>query len=126
MSRHFVNSSHKAVHVSRLMSHSDSPFAHTLDRNLPLALDRAQYSKRARTHVHVHVHVHVRVQMQAHVDTHMQDSKADIHIRTPTRSITQSDKRDQSPIDFLSEKFVNRFQGSVIHLLSVCHGFTIN
>lgn len=44
------------------------------------------------------------------------------HIRT---TITQSHKQVQSPNKPHSEKFVNRFQGSVMYFLFLCRGFTI-
>lgn len=73
---------------------------------------------------------HAYVQYGCNVNTRVQDLKADPRVDTFTHthtnwSITQSDKQDKNPIEFISENFVNRFQGSVMYFLFVCHGFTL-
>lgn len=115
----------KIVHCSRLMSHarSDAPFTHILDQTPNTCPQRrihtvSKGSLDACMDIHT-VHAQYRYKYTL---THTCGKAAHTFAQ---QSVTQSDKQDQSPTDFLSE-FVNRFQGSVIYFLSVCRGFTIN
>lgn len=131
-SHRFVNSFYKIVHFTWLMlhAHSDSSFTHILHQNLSLIIKHThiQYSKQEKLSC-MYIYSPCTVQMQVYVNTHMQDliaAHSRTHVCTLTQSITQSHTQDESPMYFLSEKFVNRFQGSVIYFLSVYHGFTLN